>query len=458
VTAAISPGRIEELREAKLAQLAAQTAKSKEFLVEARRVLPSGVPSSFQDQPPHPIYIDRGKGSHVWDRDGNEYVDFHNGFGVMVTGHAHPAIVEAISGAAARGTHFAAPNECAVRVAAELSRRFGLPKVRFSNSGTEATLDAIRLGRGFSGRDGIVKIEGSYHGHHDSVMVSVHPDAAKIGPREAPNRVPQSAGVPQAVIDLVTVVPFNDPDALDAALTAHPGVGTMIIEPVMLNIGVVPPVPGYLEAVREITAKHGVVLVFDEVKTGATIAAGGATERFGVTPDIVALAKATGGGTPIGAVLGTEEIMAQISSGSVTQVGTFNGNPLTMAAADAALTKVLDAAAYERLEDAGERLLAACQDICDRYGLPAYAIGMSSKGCVMFASDRVIDYRSYLEYFHEDLNYLAWLYHMTSGVFMTPGGDEQWTLSVAHTDEELARYAAIFEEFAKDVTGSRGLA
>lgn len=450
----ISPDRVEALTKAKLAQLAAQTARSKEFQAEARRVLPAGVPSSFQDQPPHPIYIDRGKGSHVWDRDGNEYVDFHNGFGVMVTGHAHPAIVEAISTAAGRGTHFAAPNECAVRVATELSRRFGLPKVRFSNSGTEATLDAIRLGRAFSGRDGILKIEGSYHGHHDSVMVSVHPDADKIGPRDNPNRVPQSAGVPQAVIDMVTVVPFNDPDALDAALEANPGVGTMIIEPAMLNIGVVPPLPGYLEAVREITATHGVVLVYDEVKTGATIAPGGATERFGVTPDLVALAKATGGGTPIGAVLGTEEIMGLISSSGVTQVGTFNGNPLTMAAADAALTKVLDAAAYERLEEAGDRLLAACQDICDRYGLPGYAVGMSSKGCVMFARERVVDYRSYLEHFDESLNYLAWLYHMTSGVFMTPGGDEQWTLSVAHTDAELDHYGAVFEEFAADVTGS----
>jgi glutamate-1-semialdehyde 2,1-aminomutase len=455
VTTVVAPDRVAELREQKLAQLAAQTVKSKEYRAEAARVLPAGVPSSFQDQPPHPIYIERGAGSHVWDRDGNEYVDFHNGFGVMVTGHAHPAIVEAISSAAGRGTHFAAPNECAVRVASELSRRFGLPKVRFSNSGTEATLDAVRLGRAFTGRDGLLKIEGSYHGHHDSVMVSVHPDGEKIGPRHAPNRVPQSAGVPQAVVDLVTVVPFNDPDALRAALAANPGIGTMIIEPVMLNIGVVPPEPGYLEAVCEITREHGVVLVFDEVKTGATIAPGGVVERYGVTPDLVALAKATGGGTPIGAVLGSEEIMATILDGTVTQVGTFNGNPLTMAAADAALTRVLDAAAYERLEDAGERLLDACQGICDDYGLPAYAVGMSSKGCVMFAADRVTDYRSYLEHFDEDLNYLAWLYHMTSGVFMTPGGDEQWTLSVAHTDAELDHYAAVFEEFARDVTGAR---
>ena len=444
--------RIARLREQMLQRLATHTTKSRAFLEQARQVMPAGVPSSFQDQPPHPIYVTHGKGSQVWDVDANQYTDFHNGFGVMVMGHAHPIIAEAIATAAGRGTHFAAPGECAIRVATELSRRFRLPKVRFSNSGTEATLDAIRLGRAFSKRDGVVKIEGSYHGHHDTVMVSVAPDPEKMGPRESPNRVSYSAGIPQAHIDLVTVVPYNDPDALEAALTANPGVGTMIMEPVMLNIGVVPPKPGYLEAVREITARHGVVLIFDEVKTGATIAAGGVVERFGVVPDIVALAKATGGGTPIGAVLGTEEIMAQITSHYVTQVGTFNGNPLTMAAADATLTRVLDAAAYARLEEAGQRMLAGCQEVCDRYGLPAYAVGMSAKGCVMFASQPVVDYRSYTEYFDEDLNYLAWLYHMNHGVFMTPGGDEQWTLSIAHSDAELDHYVAVFEQFAADVT------
>lgn len=259
----IDRDRIARLKEQMLASLAAKTPASRAMLDEAKQVLPAGVPSSFQDQPPHPIYLTHGEGSQVWDVDGNQYTDFHNGFGVMVTGHAHPVIAEAIGAAARRGTHFAAPGETAIRVARELSRRFGLPKVRFCNSGTEATLDAVRLGRAFTGREGLVKIEGTYHGHHDSVMVSVHPDPEKIGPADRPNRVPQSAGIPQAVIDLVTVVPFNDPDALDRALTANPGIGTMIIEPVMLNIGVVPPKPGYLEAVREITRKHGVVLVFD---------------------------------------------------------------------------------------------------------------------------------------------------------------------------------------------------
>ena len=448
--------RIAELRDQMLARLAARTKKSRELLDRARHVLPGGVPSSFQDQPPHPMYVTHGKGSQVWDVDGNQYTDFHNGFGVMVMGHAHPVIADAICRAAGRGTHFAAPGEAALRVAQELSRRFRLPKVRFANSGTEATLDAIRLGRAFSDRDRIVKIEGSYHGHHDSVMVSVAPDPAKMGPREHPNPVAYSAGIPQAHVDLVTVVPYNDPAALEAALKDDPSIGTMIMEPVMLNIGVVPPLPGYLEAVREITARYGVVLIFDEVKTGATIAAGGVVERFGVVPDIVALAKATGGGTPIGAVLGTEEIMAQITSKSVAQVGTFNGNPLTMAAAEATLTKVLDAAAYIRLEEAGNRMLAGCQEVCERFGLPAYAVGMSAKGCVMFASQPVTDYRTYTEYFDEDLNYLAWLYHMNHGVFMTPGGDEQWTLSIAHSDAELDHYVAVFEQFAADVTAKRG--
>jgi glutamate-1-semialdehyde 2,1-aminomutase len=455
-TSRVDPDRVADLTKSLEESLRLRTQKSGEFVEEAKQVLPGGVASSFQEHSPHPIFIVEGRGSKVVDLDGNEYSDFHNGFGVMVVGHAHPVVTAAIAEAATKGTHFAAPNASAVRVARELSRRFRLPKVRFSNSGTEATLDAVRLARAFTGKDGLVKIEGSYHGHHDAVMVSVHPDPSKIGPRAHPVSVPQSAGIPQSLLDLTVVVPFNDPDALDETLTLNQDIGTMIIEPIMLNIGVVPPSGGYLEAVREITRKHGVVLIFDEVKTGVTIAAGGAVEKYGVVPDLVALAKATGGGTPIGAVLGTEEIMAQIDAGTVAQVGTFNGNPLTMAAAEAALTEVLDEAAYQRLDHIGRRILDGCQDICDRYGLPAYAVGVASKGCVMFADEEVVDYRSYAEHFDDDLNYLGWLYHMVSGVYMTPGADEQWTLSVMHGDDEIDHYVAVFEEFARDVTDGRG--
>jgi glutamate-1-semialdehyde 2,1-aminomutase len=448
----VNPDRVAELTKSMEEALRLRTRKSGEFVEEAKQVLPAGVASSFQDQSPHPIFIVEGQGSRVVDLDGNDYSDFHNGFGVMVVGHAHPLVAAAIADTAKKGTHFAAPNSSAVRVAQELSRRFRLPKVRFSNSGTEATLDAVRLARAFTGKDALVKIEGTYHGHHDAVMVSVHPDPSKMGPRAHPASVPQSAGIPKALLDLTVVVPFNDPDALDEALSANRNIGSMIIEPIMLNIGVVPPNPGYLEAVREITRKHGVVLIFDEVKTGATIAAGGAVEKYGVVPDLVALGKATGGGTPIGAILGTDEIMAQISDGTVAQLGTFNGNPLTMAAAEAALIGVLNESAYQRLDQAGRRLLGGCQDVCDRYGLPAYAVGVASRGCVMFAEERVVDYRSYAEHFNDQLDYLGWLYHMVNGVYMTPGADEQWTLSVMHSDAEIDHYVAVFDEFAKEVT------
>jgi glutamate-1-semialdehyde 2,1-aminomutase len=452
MTTDIDPNRVAELTATMEAELIARTQKSGDFVKDASQVLPAGVASSFQEQSPHPIYIVEGHGSRIKDLDGNEYSDFHNGFGVMVVGHAHPVVASAIANTASRGTHFAAPNQSAVRVAQELSRRFRLPKVRFSNSGTEATLDAIRLGRAYSGRDAIAKIEGSYHGHHDAVMVSVHPDAAEMGPRSHPVSVPQTAGIPKSLLELTVVVPFNDADALDEVLSNNPDIGTMIIEPIMMNIGVVPPRDGYLQAVREITRKHGVVLIFDEVKTGATIAAGGAVETYDVVPDLVALAKATGGGTPIGAILGTEELMGQITDGTVTQVGTFNGNPLTMAAAEATLTEVLNKEAYVRLDRAGERMLDGCQAICDKYGLPAHAVGVSSKGCVMFATEPIVDYRTYIDHFNNELNYLGWLYHMVNGVYMTPGADEQWTLSIMHADEELDHYVDVFEEFAKDIT------
>jgi glutamate-1-semialdehyde 2,1-aminomutase len=193
------------------------------------------------------------------------------------------------------------------------------------------------------------------------------------------------------------------------------------------------------------------VLIFDEVKTGITIAAGGAVEYFGVVPDIVCLAKAIGGGVPTGAVLGTEEVMATITEGKVKQLGTFNGNPLSMAAAEATLFEVMTPHAYKRLGEAAERIEGGCREVIDRYGLPAYTVGALSKGCVMFSEEIITDYRSYAAHFREDLNNLGWLFHMTNGVFMTPGGDEQWTLSVAHSDADLDHYVGVFEEFAKSV-------
>jgi glutamate-1-semialdehyde 2,1-aminomutase len=453
--ATIDRNRIKELTERELKKLSERTPASRGRYERGVKVMPGGVPSSFQENDPWPVYIERGQGSRVWDVDGSEYTDFHNGFGVMCIGHANPAVGAAVKARVDLGTHFAAPTDGSIVVAEELQRRFELPRWRFTNAGTESTMDAVHLARGATGRDMILKIEGSYHGHHDAVMVSVYPELEALGERDDPRSVPYGEGYPRAITELTRAVPFNDADALESVLNKLEGkVAGLIMEPSMMNINIIPPAEGYLERVRELTAGHGVKLIFDEVKTGATIGYGGATRRFGVTPDIITLAKAICGGYPGGAIGMTEEIAELVSSGRVHQYGTFNGNPLVMAAAEATLTEVLVGDAYDKLERTNEQLKAACQEIVDRFGLPAYTEGMGAKGCVIFSAEPLREYRDYLTKVDGELATLAWLYHMNHGIFMTPGVEEEWTLSIAHSDEDVKRYAHAFEEFARDVTSA----
>jgi glutamate-1-semialdehyde 2,1-aminomutase len=452
-TAAIDRARIAALTEREMAKLSERTPASKQRYERAVKVMPKGVPSSFQENDPWPVYVERGSGASVWDVDGNEYIDFHNGFGVMCIGHANPTVGAAVKARVDLGTHFAAPTDGSIVVAEELSHRFGLPQWRFVNSGTESTMTAVHLARGATGRDLIIKIEGSYHGHHDAVMVSVYPGLDEIGKRDEPRSVPYGEGYPRALSELTHVVPFNDAKALESVLQSLEGqVAGLIMEPAMMNINIIPPVEGYLERVRELTAEHGAKLIFDEVKTGATIAYGGATKRFGVTPDMVTLAKAICGGYPGGAIGMSDEIAELVATGRVHQYGTFNGNPLVMAASAATLTEVLTEDAYPKLDATNEKLKAACQEIIDRYGLPAYTEGMGAKGCVVFSPEPLREYRDYLTKVDGDLSTLAWLYHMNHGIFMTPGVEEEWTLSLAHSGDDVRRYVAAFEAFARDVT------
>jgi glutamate-1-semialdehyde 2,1-aminomutase len=451
----IDRGRLEELTAREQKKLDDSTRKSGEMYEWAQRSLSGGVSSSYQVRDPWPIYLDRGHGSKVWDVDGNERIDFHNGFGSMVQGHAHPAIVEAVQRQVARGTHFAAPVEDAIVVGEELSRRFGLPQWRYVNSGSEATMDAIRIARAFTGRDTIVKIFGSYHGHHDYVMVSISVLYHNIGDPENYASLPYGAGIPKAASDLTIAVPFNDAGAMERRIQRLFDEGRppacVIMEPAMMNLGVVLPEPGYLEAVRDITKRYGVVLIFDEVKTGLCVAPGGATEKFGVLPDMVTMAKALGGGLPSGAIGGSAEVMEVVSSGKVYQVGTYNGNPLTMAAARASLEKILTPEAYVHLDMLNDRLMAGCDAVLEKYNLPGYTVGISSKGCVTFSPQKITDYASFVANQQSDLTDLAWLYMMNRGVYMTPGREEEWTLSVAHTVEDADTYIAAFEEMAHDL-------
>src|SRR3954470_21941592 len=369
VTAPAFPN-VSTLTEREKARLVDRTRRSGEYFERAHRVMPGGVPSSFQRNDPWPTYIERGRGAQVWDVDGNEYLDFHNGFGVMCVGHANPAVAAAVKARMDEGTHFAAPTEGSIVGAEELKRRWGLPHWRFTNSGTESTMDAVHLARGLTGRDVILKIEGTYHGHHDAVMVSVKPPAELMGPRERPASIEYGLGYAPGTAEHTRPVPFNDADALARALAELDGrVAGLIMEPAMMNINIVPPVAGYLEAVRELTRAHGVVLIFDEVKTGAAVAAGGATELFGVTPDIVCLAKAICGGLPGGAIGMGDDAAELVASGAVRQQGTFNGNPLVMAAAQATLLDVLTDDAYARLHAANRELMAGCERVISKYGL-----------------------------------------------------------------------------------------
>src|SRR5689334_21849862 len=453
-TSTIDPARIAALTERQRATLLERTRRSGAYFERARAVMPAGVPSQFQRNEPWPVYLTRGQGSQVWDVDGNQYTDFHNGFGVMCVGHANPTIAAAVKARMDDGTHFAAPTEGSIIVAEELRRRWGLPQWRFTNSGTESTMDAVHLARGATSREIIVKIEGTYHGHHDAVMISVKPPPDKMGVRERPNSVPYGLGYPADTPELTRVVPFNDPMALAAVLEELRGrVAGVILEPAMMNINIVRPVDGYLERVRELTRDHGALLIFDEVKTGAAVAAGGATELFGVTPDVVCLAKAICGGLPGGAVGMTDELGALVASGQVRQQGTFNGNPLVMAAAEATLLEVLDDAGYAHLHKLNEDLMAGCERIIAQYGLPAHTVGMGSKGCVVMSTEPVLEYRDYLTRIHHELTDLAWLFHMNHGIFMTPGQDEEWTLSVLHAEADLQAYVDAFEAFAREVSG-----
>ena len=447
--------RIRELIERESGRLDARTQGSAAMYRRARESLSGGVGSSYQARDPWPIYLTTGEGPVVYDIDGNRMWDFHNAFGSMVQGHGHPAIVRAVSERVGLGTHFAATTEDGVVVAEELKRRWGLDRWRYVNSGSEATMDAIRIARGYTGRDTILKIFGSYHGHHDAVMVSIGVEYDRIGDRENYASLPYGAGIPAAVVDLTIAVPFNDAGAMERRIKRLDAEGRkpacVIMEAAMMNLGVVLPEPGYLEEVREITRRHGIVLIFDEVKTGLAMSAGGATERFGVKPDMVTLAKTLGGGLPAGAIGGTEEVMSVVENGTVYQVGTYNGNPLVMAAARASLCAVMTPEAYAHLDDLNDRIVSGCQAVIERHNLSGYAVGIGAKGCVTFSPTKIVDYETFKANQDVEVTELAWLYNMNRGIFMTPGREEEWTLSVSHTHEAIDAYVGVFDEMAREL-------
>jgi glutamate-1-semialdehyde 2,1-aminomutase len=427
--------------------------KSALLAARARSVLAGGVTSSWQITQPQPVWLSHGVGAKVYDADGNEYVDLHGGYGAALAGHAHPAIARAVRDQVGRGTHFAQPTEDAIVVAGELARRWGLPRWRFANSGTEATMDAVHLMRSYTGRDLIIKVEGGYHGHHDSVQVSVMPDPDEAGPRERPNQVPSSTGIPAAITDLTLVATFNDLDSVARLLNEHPGkIAGMIVEPIMMNAGIIPPLPGYLAGLKDLLHAHGAVLTFDEVKTGLTVGPGGVTALSGVTPDLVCLAKSLGGGVAVAAVGGSAELMEHVANGGYEMVGTFNGNPLAMAAARAMLTEVATEAAYRHIDGLRVRAAEGIGAVIDELGMNGRVVTAGAKGCVVFGAGEVRDYREFLA-IDDSMSHAHWLFQHNGGVFLPPWGKvEQWLISVQHDGSDINRLVTNFRSFAAAVS------
>ena len=414
-------------------------AKSEELFAEALRFIPGGVNSpvrAFRAVGGRPFFVHRAQGAHVFDVDGNDYVDYVGTWGPAILGHAHPKIVAAVQGAAGQGTSFGIPNPLEVRMARLICGAIpSVQKVRMCNSGTEACMSAIRLARGFTGRDKIIKFEGCYHGHADSLLVKAGSGALTFGN-------PDSAGVPAAFTQHTIVLPFNETEPVRAAFAANPNqIAGIIVEPVPGNAGVYLPKPGYLEFLREITAAQGALLIFDEVMTGFRLALGGAQERFGIKPDLSCFGKIIGGGLPVGAFGGRADIMDCLApDGPVYQAGTLSGNPLAMAAGLAALEELSAGNAYARLEEAGAALEAGLKEAARGAKIPVQFNRLGSMFCAYFTDQPVhnlagalrSDRARFAKYFHAMLE---------EGVYVAPSQFEAGFISLAHTPADIEKTA-----------------
>jgi glutamate-1-semialdehyde 2,1-aminomutase len=431
----------------------ARQPQSARLAEQAKQHLTGGVTSSWQITAPQPVWLSYGQGSKVYDVDGNEYVDLHGGYGAALAGHAHPAIARAITEQVALGTHFAQPTRNALAVATELAGRFGLPRWRFANSGTEATMDAVHLMRSITGRDLIIKVEGGYHGHHDSVQVSVAPEPAEAGPPDKPNSAPSSTGIPRAITDLTLVATFNDLGSVARLLDEHKDqIAGMIVEPIMMNAGIIKPAQGYLAALKDLLHSRGSLLTFDEVKTGLTVGPGGVTRSENVQPDLITLAKSVGGGVSVAAIGGTVPVMDHVANGGYEMVGTFNGNPLAMAATRAMLTDVATPEAYRKIDRLRQRAEAGIRGAITDNGLTAHVVTAGAKGCVVFAAEPVTDYRGFLGV-DDRFSHAHWLFQHNGGVFLPPWGKiEQWLISVQHDEADIDRLIENFAVFARAVS------
>ncbi len=426
-----------------------RTPKSAEAHKRALQRIPLGVASNYRAYDPYPIFVKKGAGSKLWDLDGNEYIDHNLCFGALMAGHCHPAVVKAIEGALHIGTTFGMPHDMEWELAEEICARYPVEMVRFGSSGTEVTMHACRMARAATKRDKILKFEGAYHGLHDTALVSVKPKAGEYGDPDAPTSVPGGMGVPKASIDNVTIAAFNNLASVENRFKQFPGqIAAIILEPILMNVGLCMPQPGFLQGLRDIATKNGALLIFDEVKTGAKLAWGGAAEFFGVKPDMICLAKSIGGGAPLGAFGASRAVMDLISQHKVFHGGTYNTNRISMAAGLATFREVLTRENYAHVGKLSKKLTEGYRKTVAKVGLQAYVVSAGVNGALMLYPQEIRNYRDWTA-IDVDLWRHYWFAMVNRGVLAQPyWWDEQWTISVQHTETDIDKHLAVFEEIA----------
>ena len=409
----------------------------------AAQTFPMGVPSSFQYWDPYPISIKSAKGAWMVDMDDRPVLDLSMGFGAMLAGHLNPVVVQEIKESLEVGTLFVTPSPISRDAAERICKRFSLDQVRFTNSGTESTMYAIRTARAFTGKTGLVKVEGGYHGSYDPLTVSCKPTLAQAGDAQNPNAVID----PSTVVGDVFVVPYNDAEALERTFAKHKDkISCFVVEPVLENIAIVLPDAGYLERVRELCDQYEIVLIFDEVKTGLTAGAQGAAQRLGVQPDLITLAKSIGGGVPVAAFGGKKKYMDAVTDGRMSHFGTFNGNPLAMAGVRA-IDKICTAETLGVAEGFNMQALNRISEIISEFELPAHTVGFGVKGCITWSTEPVRNYRDYKSTDFK-IAELSWLWSINRGIMTPPGLDEQWLISLAHGQKEIDLLVEDFRSLA----------
>ena len=440
----IPPERVAALLKSEWELFTKQTGKSAEESKRSFKSLPLGVTSSFQHWDPYPISIVSAKGAWMTDVDGRELLDMSMGFGAMLAGHLNPTVVEEVRSSLETGMLFVTPSPISTDAAERICRRFAIDQVRFTNSGTESTMYAVRTARAATGKDGIVKVEGGYHGSYDPFVVSAKPPIDKIGDASDP-----IAHVPAGIVPGdIYIVSYNDADSLERIFEKNASkIACFIIEPVMENLGIVLPDEGYLERVRELCDEYDVVLIFDEVKTGLTAGHQGAAQRLGVIPDLITLAKSIGGGLTLAAFGGKKKYMDFVTNGKMAHFGTFNGNPLAMAGVRA-VDKICTRETLAVAEAFNQQALDRINVIIDEYQLPAHTVGFGVKGCITWSTTPLRNYRDY-KATDFAIAELSWLFSLNRGIITPPGLDEQWLISLAHGQREVDLLVEDFLSFAK---------